>query len=64
MAYKLPLPRGWKRRVPWSVLHIVALSRTVSPRSRPGRPLPEVGTTLRRTWNPVEKLRGPKLLRE
>ncbi len=25
MAYKLPLPRGWKRRVRSSVIHILAL---------------------------------------
>ncbi len=26
MTPKLPLPRGWKRPVRWSVLHILALS--------------------------------------
>jgi hypothetical protein len=26
MSPKLPLPRGWKRPVRWSVLHILALS--------------------------------------
>ena len=26
MAYRLPLPRGWKHRVRSSVLHILALS--------------------------------------
>ncbi len=28
MAYRLPLPRGWKRRVRSAVLHILALAAT------------------------------------
>ncbi len=41
MNHKIPLPRGWKRRVRSSVLHILALSHytcTSSPTAR----LPEI----------------------
>ena len=50
MARKLPLPRGWKRRVRSAVLHILALSRYwFTPFSAgttfAGAGLPPAGTT-------------------
>ena len=35
MAPKLPLPRGWKRRVQSAVLHILALAATICWNNRP-----------------------------
>jgi hypothetical protein len=51
MPPKLPLPRGWKRRVRSAVLHILALGTTACPHQLEPRARRSVAGSRRVRWN-------------